>query len=132
MKKEKKNDAKSEINDYNNQLKFKYQDRIPYESLKANLKKKFKSNNYTYPMEQIIKDSFIIELLNRMKYKEVKMLNDNPEWLLEILVEYKERIERDERSSGRSKEESSLSDKGEVEQKKSNDFLDAMKIGKDE
>ena len=100
-------------------------------------------------MEQIIKDSFVIELLNRMKYKEVKMLNDNPEWLLEILVEYKERIERDERSSGRSKEEkdkkeekvieqeslkedSSLSDKGEVEQKKSNDFLDAMKIGKDE
>ena len=149
MKKEKKIDAKAEINDDNNQLKFKYQDRIPYESLKANLKKKFKNNNYAYPMEQIIKDSFVIELLNRMKYKEVKMLNDNPEWLLEILVEYKERIERDERSSGRSKEEkdkkeekvieqeslkeeSSLSDKGEVEQKKSNDFLDAMKIGKDE
>ena len=40
MKKEKKNDAKAEINDDNNQLKFKYQDRIPYESLKANLKKK--------------------------------------------------------------------------------------------
>ena len=100
-------------------------------------------------MEQIIKDSFIIELLNRMKYKEVKMLNDNPEWLLEILVEYKERIERDERSSARSKEEkdkkeekvieqeslkdeSSFSDKGEVEQKKSNYFLYAIKIGKDE
>ena len=149
LKKEKKNDAKTEINDDNNQLKFKYQERIPYESLKANLKKKYKANSYTYPMEQIIKDSFIIELLNRMKYKEVKMLNDNPEWLLEILVEYKERIERDERSSARSKEEkdnkeekvieqeslkdeSSLSDKGEVEPKKSNDFLDAMKIGKDE
>jgi hypothetical protein len=143
MKKEKKNNAKAEINDDNNQLKFKYQDRIPYESLKANLKK-YKANSFAYPMEQIIKDSFIIELLNRMKYKEVKMLNDNPEWLLEILVEYKERIEKDERSSARSKEEkdnkeekvieqeslkdeSSLNDKGEVEQKKSNDFLDAMK-----
>ena len=84
-----------------------------------------------------------------MKYKEVKMLNDNPDWLLEILVEYKDRIEKDERSSMRSKEEkdkkeekvlepesekeeSSISDKGEVEQKKSNDILDAMKIGKDE
>ena len=84
-----------------------------------------------------------------MKYKEVKMLNDNPEWLLEILIEYKNRIEKDERSSNRSKEEkdkkeekvieqesekdeSSISDKGEVEQKKSNDSLDAMKIGKDE
>ena len=84
-----------------------------------------------------------------MKYKEVKMLNDNPEWLLEILVDYKDRIERDERISLRTKEEkdkkeekvlepesekeeSSISDKGEVEQKKSNDILDAMKIGKDE
>ena len=100
-------------------------------------------------MDEIIKDGFIIELLNRMKYKEVKMLNDNPEWLLEILVDYKKKIEKEERSSGRTKEdkdkkeekvveqeserdESSISDKAEVEQKKSNDFLDAMKIGKDE
>ena len=84
-----------------------------------------------------------------MKYKEVKMLNDNPEWLLEILVDYRNRIEKDEKSSTRSKEEkdkkeekvieqesekeeSSISDKAEVEQKKSNDFLDALKIGKDE
>ena len=84
-----------------------------------------------------------------MKYKEVKMLNDNPEWLLEILIDYKKSIENDERSSRASKEEkekneekeveqeseksdSSFSDKGEVEQKKSNDILDAMKIGKDE
>ena len=149
MKKEKKNSAKTELNEDNNQLKFKYQDRIQFESLKANLKKKYKNNNYTYPIDEVIKDSFIIELLNRMKYKEVKMLNDNPDWLLEILVEYKNRIEKDERSSARSKEEkdkkeekvveqesvkeeSSISDKAEVEQKKSNDFLDAMKIGKDE
>ena len=149
LKKEKKNSAKNEINDDNNQLKFKYQERIPFESLKATLKKKYKNNYYSYPMDEIIKDSFIIELLNRMKYKEVKMLNDNPEWLLEILVDYKDRIERDERSSLRTKEEkdkkeekvmeqesekeeSSISDKGEVEQKKSNDILDAMKIGKDE
>ncbi len=117
--------------------------------MKANLKKKYKNNNASYPIDEVIKDSFIIELLNRMKYKEVKMLNDNPDWLLEILVEYKNKIEKDERSSTRSKEEkdkkeekvieqetekdeSSISDKGEVEQKKSNDFLDAMKIGKDE
>ena len=149
IKKEKKNSAKTELNEDNNQLKFKYQDRIPFESLKATLKKRYKSANYSYPIDDVIKDSFIIELLNRMKYKEVKMLNDNPDWLLEILVEYKDRIEKDERSSNRSKEEkdkkeekveeqesekdeSSISDKGEVEQKKSNDFLDAMKIGKDE
>ena len=149
MKKEKKNSAKTELVDDNNQLKFKYQERIPFESLKAALKKKYKLFNYSYPIDEVIKDSFIIELLNRMKYKEVKMLNDNPEWLLEILIEYKNRIEKDERSSNRSKEEkdkkeekvieqesekdeSSISDKGEVEQKKSNDSLDAMKIGKDE
>ncbi len=149
MKKEKKNSAKTELIDDNNQLKFKYQERISFESLKATLKKKYKNNNYSYPVDDVIKDSFIIELLNRMKYKEVKMLNDNPDWLLEILVEYKDRIEKDERSSIRTKEEkdkkeekvmeqesvkeeSSISDKGEVEQKKSNDFLDAMKIGKDE
>ena len=149
-KKEKRNSIKTEIViEDNNQLKFKYQDRIPFESLKANLKKKYKSNIYNYPMDEIIKDGFIIELLNRMKYKEVKMLNDNPEWLLEILVDYKKKIEKEERSSGRTKEdkdkkeekvveqeserdESSISDKAEVEQKKSNDFLDAMKIGKDE
>ena len=97
----------------------------------------------------MIKDSFVIELLNRMKYKEVKMFYDNPEWLLEILINYKKSMENDERSSTKSKEEkekidekiiqhesdnseSSLSDKAEVEQKKSNDILDAMKIGKDE
>ena len=113
------------------------------------MKKKYKNSNYNYPIDDVIKDSFIIELLNRMKYKEVKTLNDNPDWLLEILVNYRQRIEKDERSSHRTKEEketnvekilevesekdeSSISDKGEVEQKKSNDFLDAMKIGKDE
>ena len=149
LKKEKKS-AKTELNDDANQYKFKYQNKISYESLKANLKKKYKTEtSYQYPVDEVIKDSFVIELLNRMKYKEVKMLNDNPEWLLEILIDYKKNIENDERSSIRTKEEkekneekemekesensdSSFTDKGEVEQKKSNDILDAMKIGKDE
>ena len=148
-KKDKKS-AKTELNDENNQYKFKYQNKISYESLKAALKKKYKSDTtYQYPVDEVIKDNFVIELLNRMKYKEVKMLNDNPEWLLEILIDYKKSIENDERSSRVSKEEkekneekeieqevenseSSFSDKVEVEQKKSNDILDAMKIGKDE
>ena len=69
------------------------------------MKKKYKTENYPYPVDEVIKDSFVIELLNRMKYKEVKMFNDNPEWLLEILVDYKNRIEKDERSSTRTKEE---------------------------
>ena len=148
LRKEKKS-AKTELNEDNNQYKFKYQNKISYESLKATLKKKYKTENYPYPVDEVIKDNFVIELLNRMKYKEVKMFNDNPEWLLEILVDYKRSVENDERSSAKSKEEkekleekeiqhesekseSSLSDKGEVEQKKSNDILDAMKIGKDE
>ena len=148
LRKEKKS-AKTELNDENNQYKFKYQNKISYESLKATLKKKYKMENYPHPIDEVIKDSFVIELLNRMKYKEVKMFYDNPEWLLEILINYKKSMENDERSSTKSKEEkekidekiiqhesdnseSSLSDKGEVEQKKSNDILDAMKIGKDE
>ena len=150
-KKEKKNEKTEVIAEDNNQLKFKFQDRISYENLKANLKKKYKNNNYNYNyhIDEILKDNFIIELLNRMKFKEVKILNDNPDWLLEILVEYKHRIEKDDKNTTNSKEEkdkkeekiiqqesekdeSSISDKGEVEQKKSNDFLDAMKIGKDE
>ena len=148
LRKEKKS-AKTELNDENNQYKFKYQIKISYESLKATLKKKYKIENYPHPIDEVIKDSFVIELLNRMKYKEVKMFYDNPEWLLEILINYKKSMENDERSSTKSKEEkekidekiiqhesdnseSSLSDKAEVEQKKSNDILDAMKIGKDE
>ena len=148
LRKEKKS-AKTELNDENNQYKFKYQNKISYESLKATLKKKYKMENYPHPIDEVIKDSFVIELLNRMKYKEVKMFYDNPEWLLEILINYKKSMENDERSSTKSKEEkekidekiiqhesdnseSSLSDKAEVEQKKSNDILDAMKIGKDE
>ena len=149
LRKDKKS-VKTELNEDNNQYKFKYQNKISYESLKATLKKKYKSDNtYQYPVDEVIKDSFVIELLNRMKYKEVKMLNDNPEWLLEILVNYKKNIENDDRSSMRTKEEkekneekeiekesdnsdSSFTDKGEVEQKKSNDILDAMNMGKDE
>ena len=148
LKKEKKS-TKTELNDETNQYKFKFQNKIPYDILKAALKKKYKADNYQYPVDEVIKDSFVIELLNRMKYKEVKMLNDNPEWLLEILIDYKKNVENDERSSMRTKEEkekneekeveqesqnsdSSFTDKGEVEQKKSNDILDAMKIGKDE
>ena len=148
IKKEKKS-AKTELNDENNQYKFKYQNKISYEILKATLKKKYKSDTtYQYPVDEVIKDNFVIELLNRMKYKEVKMLNDNPEWLLEILIDYKKSIENEDRSSVSKEEkekneekeiekvientESSLSDKVEVEQKKSNDILDAMKIGKDE
>ena len=149
LKKEKKSNVK-ELNEETNQYKFKYQNKISYESLKAALKKKYKTDNlYPYPVDEVIKDSFIIELLNRMKYKEVKILYDNPEWLLEILINYKKNIEKDERNSTKSKEEkekveekevvqeiekneSSASDKAEVEQKKSNDILDAMLIGKDE
>ena len=148
IKKEKKW-AKTELNDETNQYKFKYQNKISYEILKAMLKKKYKSDTtYQYPVDEVIKDNFVIELLNRMKYKEVKMLNDNPEWLLEILIDYKKSIENEDRSSVSKEEkekneekeiekvientESSLSDKVEVEQKKSNDILDAMKIGKDE
>ena len=148
IKKEKKS-AKTELNDETNQYKFKYQNKISYEILKAMLKKKYKSDTtYQYPVDEVIKDNFVIELLNRMKYKEVKMLNDNPEWLLEILIDYKKSIENEDRSSVSKEEkekneekeiekvientESSLSDKVEVEQKKSNDILDAMKIGKDE
>ena len=131
LRKEKKS-AKTELNDENNQYKFKYQNKISYESLKATLKKKYKIENYPHPIDEVIKDSFVIELLNRMKYKEVKMFYDNPEWLLEILINYKKSMENDERSSTKSKEEkekidekiiqhesdnseSSLSDKGEVE-----------------
>ena len=44
----------------------------------------------------------------------------------------KEKNEEKEIEEESEKSESSLTDKGEVEQKKSNEILDAMKIGKDE
>ena len=69
LRKDKKS-VKTELNEDNNQYKFKYQNKISYESLKATLKKKYKSDNtYQYPVDEVIKDSFVIELLNRMKYK---------------------------------------------------------------
>ncbi len=128
---QRKKSAKTELNDENNQYKFKYQNKISYESLKVTLKK-YKMENYPHPIEEVIKDTFVIELLNRMKYKGIKMLYDNPEFLSEILINYKKSMENDERSSMKSKEEkekidekiiqhendnseSSLSDKGEVE-----------------
>ena len=128
---QRKKSAKTELNDENNQYKFKYQNKISYESLKVTLKK-YKMENYPHPIEEVIKDTFVIELLNRMKYKGIKMLYDNPEFLWEILINYKKSMENDERSSMKSKEEkekidekiiqhendnseSSLSDKGEVE-----------------
>ena len=45
--------------------------------------------NYPHPIEEVIKDTFVIELLNRMKYKGIKMLYDNPEFLSEILINCK-------------------------------------------
>ena len=69
-----------------NQYKFKYQNKISYESLTL---KKYKMENYPHPIEEVIKDTFVIELLNRMKYKGIKMLYDNPEFLSEILINCK-------------------------------------------
>ena len=85
---QRKKSAKTELNDENNQYKFKYQNKISYESLKVTLKK-YKMENYPHPIEEVIKDTFVIELLNRMKYKGIKMLYDNPEFLSEILINYK-------------------------------------------
>ena len=75
-----------------------------------------------------------------MKFKEVKILNNNPEWLIEILVEFKEKKEEDVNSIIskpetkqqeiiedviKEKDEESISDKGDNE-KKSIELIDVL------
>ena len=99
--------------------------------------------------EDILKDSVIIGLLNKMSLREIKVLNDNPLWLVEILDEYREKMEQDENSEeekseekvtekveeeSKEKEEETFSEKNDNEQKqnKSIELIDAMNMGKDE
>ena len=129
---------------------FKYQNKIPYEMIKGSLKKYIASSpNYKSKGEDLIKDSIIIGLLNKMGLKEIKMLNENPLWLVEILEEYKEKMDQDENSEEekseekvslkveeevKEKEEETYSDKNDNDQKqnKSIELIDAMNLGKDE
>ena len=126
---------------------FIFQNKIPYDSIKANLKKYLKSNPHPkYKFEEIYRDSIVVELLNKMKFKEVKILNNNPDWLIEILVEFKEKMEVDVNSIIskpetkqqeiiedviKEKDEESISDKGENE-KKSIELIDVLNVRKND
>jgi len=128
---------------------FKYQNKIPYESIKATLKKYLKINPILkYKNEELLKDNIIIKLLNKMKLDEIKTLNDNPMWLIEIMIEYKEKIDKNENSQTsyqeentqekieegeKEKEEETISDKDNDEKNddKSIDLIDAMNMGKE-
>ena len=81
-----------------------------------------------------------------MKFKEVKILNNNPEWLIEILVEFKEKKEEDVNSIIskpetkqqeviedviKEKDEESISDKGDNE-KKSIELIDVLNVRKND
>ena len=126
---------------------FIFQNKIPYDSIKANLKKYLKSNPHPkYKFEEIYRDSIVVELLNKMKFKEIKILNNNPDWLIEILVEFKEKMEVDVNSIItkpeikqqeiiedviKEKDEESISDKGENE-KKSIELIDVLNVRKND
>ena len=126
---------------------FIFQNKIPFDSIKANLKKYLKSNPHPkYKFEEIYRDSIVVELLNKMKFKEVKILNNNPEWLIEILVEFKEKKEEDVNSIIskpetkqqeviedviKEKDEESISDKGDNE-KKSIELIDVLNVRKND
>ena len=130
---------------------FIYQNKIPYDSIKASLKKYLKNNpNLKYNFEDIFKDSIVVDLLNKMKFKEVKLLNENPDWLIEILVEFKEKkeenilsqiskpeikqdvskdiIKKKDEESVFEKDEDSISEK----EKKSIDLIDALNVKKND
>ena len=130
---------------------FIYQNKIPYDSIKASLKKYLKNNpNLKYNFEDIFKDSIVVDLLNKMKFKEVKILNNNPDWLIEILVEFKEKkeenilsqiskpeikqdvskdiIKKKDEESVFEKDEDSISEK----EKKSIDLIDALNVKKND
>lgn len=130
---------------------FRYQNKLPYEIIKNSLKKYFATNPNALKgkNEDILKDSVIIGLLNKMSLREIKVLNDNPLWLVEILDEYREKMEQDENSEeekseekvtekveeeSKEKEEETFSEKNDNEQKqnKSIELIDAMNMGKDE
>ena len=124
-----------------------FKNKIPYDSTKANLKKYLKSNPHPkYKFEEIYRDSIVVELLNKMKFKEIKILNNNPDWLIEILVEFKEKMEVDVNSIItkpeikqqeiiedviKEKDEESISDKGENE-KKSIELIDVLNVRKND
>ena len=147
-------------------IDFKYQTKLPYETIKASLKRirTINGNNVTpYSAlstvspkspnvsvhDEVEKDNLIITLLNKMSFSEVKVLMENPEWILEILEEYKEKMEHEEDSEAeksemkisekveedlKENEEETYSEKQE-EQKQNNksiELIDAMNMGKDE
>lgn len=120
---------------------FRYQKRISYDLIKAALKKALSQNSFYGKSEDLIKDSVVIGVLNRMSYRDISYLKENPEWLIEVLLEYQEKnnieiksninksdakITEKAEEENKEKDVNTFSDEDEQNQLKSIEEIDAM------
>ena len=130
-------------NIYNENIEFIYENEIPFENIWYSIQKKLKKMENDDIKDDYIKEIYVMKLLNRMTLEDVKNLYENPEWIIEIFLEYKQKLdsennthsikkEEDEEENiikiEKDKDEESLSEKADNEKKSVK--LDAFDVDK--
>ena len=130
-------------NIYNENIEFIYENEIPFENIWYSIQKQLKKMENDDIKDNYIKEIYVMKLLNRMTLEDVKNLYENPEWIIEIFLEYKQKLdsennthsikkEEDEEENiikiEKDKDEESLSEKADNEKKSVK--LDAFDVDK--
>ena len=130
-------------NIYNENIEFIYENEIPFENIWYSIQKQLKKMENDDIKDDYIKELYVMKLLNRMTLEDVKNLYENPEWIIEIFLEYKQKLdsennthsikkEEDEEENiiriEKDKDEESLSEKADNEKKSVK--LDAFDVDK--
>ena len=130
-------------NIYNENIEFVYENEIPFENIWYSIQKQLKKMENDEIKDDYIKEIYVMKLLNRMTLEDVKNLYENPEWIIEIFLEYKQKLDSENNTNSIKKEEpaeeniiklekdkddESLSEKGDNEKKSAK--LDAFDVDK--
>ena len=130
-------------NIYNENIEFIYENEIPFEKIWYSIQKQLKKMESDEIKDDYIKEINVMKLLNRLTLEDVKNLYENPEWIIEIFLEYKQKLDSENNTNSIKKEENdeeniikiekdkddeSLSEKGDNEKKSVK--LDAFDVDK--
>ena len=110
-------------NIYNENIEFIYENEIPFENIWYSIQKQLKKMENDDIKDDYIKEIYVMKLLNRMTLEDVKNLYENPEWIIEIFLEYKQKLDSENNTNSIKKEEDDEENIIKIEKDKDDESL---------
>ena len=110
-------------NIYNENIEFIYENEIPFENIWYSIQKQLKKMENDEIKDYYIKEIYVMKLLNRMTLEDVKNLYENPEWIIEIFLEYKQKLDSENNTNSIKKEEDDEENIIKIEKDKDDESL---------